>query len=310
MDLSYEPLMHKLIRHALRLFYLPHHCIIMDILLEKLLLKENEICASMKMLSKEFNKLIIKLKEDRLIKQESKIETTIDGRQLLMQVYYIDYREIKDIIKYKIYKMSKAINNYLKEQQRDFGYICSECNTVYSILEAHSFQKNYHFICPECEKELVENKSEIDPHELHSLMMNDLKEVIDMLKQADNFNIPPIDYFQALEMKKKKEAKSQTVRKEKVSEEPEELISSAVQPNEGIYGEITEKDGEEEYSFKGNSFEKSVDQNQIKENIEKKDVLIKVSGVLKPFKEITEEDKEKMTEEEYENYFDVFTKQN
>ncbi|ELQ74789.1 Transcription initiation factor IIE, alpha subunit [Trachipleistophora hominis] len=347
MDMSYEPLMQKLIRHTLRLFYQPHHCVIMDILSEKLLLRENEICSAMKMLSKEFNKLIVKLKEDKLIKQESKIETTIDGRQLLQQIYYIDYREIKDIIKYKIYKMSTEINEHLREQQRQIGYVCSECKTEYSVLEAQSLVKNYRFICPDCNIELVENKNtEVDPHELHTLMMNDLKDIIDMLKQADNYNIPTIDYFQALEMKKNKEAKTGVV-VNKTDDNMKEIDDAAdTKGYEASYtfGELSEIDkemathetvsGEEpgnvvqdeisvrkdECFVTDKSLEEEIFLNTTRsDDLEKSEprpadvhdeIMVKVGGVAKVFSAVTEEDKEKMTEEEYETYFEVFLKQN
>lgn len=347
MDMSYEPLLHKLIRHTLRLFYQPHHCVIMDILLEKLLLRESEICSAMKMLSKEFNKLIVRLKEDRLIKQESKIETTIDGRQLLQQIYYIDYREIKDIIKYKIYKMSTEINEHLREQQQQIGYMCAECKTEYSVLEAQSLVKNYRFICPDCTTELIENRNtEVDPHELHALMMNDLKDIIDMLKQADNYNIPTIDYFQALEMKKNKEMKAGVAvnRTDESAREGEEVADTRVYEASYTFEELSgiEKktegyeavNGEElgkmalnemlskkdESLVTDKSLEEEIFLNTTRsDDVEKSEqhlldvqdeIMIRVSGVSKAFSAVTEEDKEKMTEEEYETYFEVFLKQN
>jgi transcription initiation factor TFIIE subunit alpha len=71
--MEYEELMKKLVKITARSFYADHHCVILDILLEKVVLYDTEISERMKMLAKEFNKLVVKLKEDKLIKHETKI---------------------------------------------------------------------------------------------------------------------------------------------------------------------------------------------------------------------------------------------
>ncbi|TBU05325.1 putative alpha subunit of transcription initiation factor IIE, partial [Hamiltosporidium magnivora] len=95
--MEYEEIMKKLIKKTMRMFYETHHAVIMDILLEYMIMYDNEICEKMKMLNKEFNRLVVKLKDDKLLKAETKIETKSDGRQLLRCVYFIVYSEIKDV---------------------------------------------------------------------------------------------------------------------------------------------------------------------------------------------------------------------
>lgn len=76
MAAEYDPIMKKLIKIVVRTFYELSHVVICDILLENILLSDSEFCSKMKMLNREFNKLIIKLKEDRIVKSETKMETT------------------------------------------------------------------------------------------------------------------------------------------------------------------------------------------------------------------------------------------
>ncbi|TBT98137.1 hypothetical protein CWI36_2434p0010, partial [Hamiltosporidium magnivora] len=47
--------------------------------------------------------------------------------------------------------------------------------------------------------------------------------------------------------------------------------------------------------------------NEVKEE---SSIFVNVNGVSKSFSQITEEDKEKMNEDEYEKYFEIFLKQN
>ena len=100
--LEYEPIMKKLLKLVVRSFYEPNHIVIMDIILENMLLSDVDFCGRMKMLSREFNKLIIRLKDDRLIKTDIKVESKEDNRQILKNIYFINYAEARDVIKYKI----------------------------------------------------------------------------------------------------------------------------------------------------------------------------------------------------------------
>ncbi|KRH92390.1 Transcription initiation factor IIE, alpha subunit [Pseudoloma neurophilia] len=297
MSNDYIPLMQSLIRNVLRKFYEPHHCVIMDILLEHLLLKENEICSHMHMLGKEFNRLIIKLREDKFIRQESKIETTPDGRQLLQQCYFLDFREIKDIIKYKIYKMGKIISKRENQNLSDIEieFKCLECENIFSILEVQSFMKDFKFFCPDCDLILKETKTE-NSFELHTLMMKDLKEIIEMLKQADKFDIPTMDYFQVLDLKKKNEQKKE----EKTIEIKTPIIEIEIKEESLSQNILTESFPEDNITFSDKEIE--IEPKKINK---KEEPLISVNGEMKKLSEITTDDQEKMTEDEYEEYFRI-----
>lgn len=306
MEQEYIPLMQNLIRHTLRKFYDPCHCVIMDILLEHFLLKESELCSHMKILGKEFNKLIIKLREDKLIRQESKIETTVDNRSLLSQCYFLDFREIKEIIKYKTYKMSQNISK--KNVNDSLLLICKNCDLKVSSLEAQSNMRNFKFICKNCDNFLEEDKNEND-YFLHNILMKDLKEIIEMLKKADSFDIPSMDYFQVLELKKRffKKDQEENNLQSNISQEKEIQFNNSDQNNfnnQEIQVQENNKDFEQEEII----FDK---ENKILENKNiENDYFCKVNKVEKKFSEITEEDQEKMTESEYEEYFEIYNKIN
>ncbi|KAK1348770.1 putative subunit alpha of transcription initiation factor IIE [Hamiltosporidium tvaerminnensis] len=301
--MEYEEIMKKLIKKTMRMFYETHHAVIMDILLEYMIMYDNEICEKMKMLNKEFNRLVVKLKDDKLLKAETKIETKSDGRQLLRCVYFIVYSEIKDVIKYKIFKMSRFLEQEIKNTEKLQGYKCSSCFKEFGVLEAQRLLENFIFKCDECSGKLIENKGKTsidDPHMLHSIMMNELSEVISMLKELDKHNIPSIDYFQVLALRKGKEMmKSSSLKSEyKICEIQEE------EEKQEIFVENEEKNVE--LSFK--VFQKQEEsKNEVKEE---SSIFVNVNGVSKSFSQITEEDKEKMNEDEYEKYFEIFLKQN
>lgn len=285
--LEYEPLMKELIKKVVRKFYEPHHVVITDIILQKIMLYDTEICERMKMLLKEFNKLVIKLKEDKIIKYENKFENQDENRQILRTVYYINYAEVRDVIKYKIFKMTKNIESNIKMANME-GYICSDCGKEYSSLDAQSLMENYVFKCEECKGELIENKkSNSSDCAIHTNLISELDDIIKLLKATDNFSIPSMDYFQILEMKKEKEEAPVVEKQKKIEAAP--VIN--VEETENTVGYV------------------NVQEEASAQNVEIKEVVF-VNGVEKLFSEITEEDKEMMNEEEYEKYFEVYEKYN
>lgn len=286
--------MKKLIKRVVRSFYELHHVVIADILLEKVLLYDSEICDRMKMLSKEFNKLVLCLKEDRIIKFETKLETKDDNRQYLRTVYYINYAEVRDVIKYKIFKMANKLEENIKKSDMD-GYKCLKCNKEFSVLDAQVLVDNYVFRCDECMGELVENNSDksVDA-QLHSLLMANLKEIIEILKETDKFNIPSMDYFQVLEYKREKEAahvKNEVLQEESVVElNINDATDMSYTSILGVRHDVKAEDSD-------------VETKQLTDHVY-------VDGKRMLFKDITEDDKEKMSEEEYERYFEVYMRYN
>ncbi|CAD25554.1 TRANSCRIPTION INITIATION FACTOR TFIIE ALPHA SUBUNIT [Encephalitozoon cuniculi GB-M1] len=284
--MDYEPVMNDLIKKVVRKFYEPHHVVIADILLRKTLLYDTELCERMKMLSKEVNRLIIKLREDKIIKYETKVESREDNGQILRTVYYINYAEVRDVIKYKIFKMTKNLENNIKMAQVE-GYVCMECGKEYSSLDAQCLMENYVFKCEDCKGDLVENKKDRSADcMMYSNLMSELDDIVLLLKETDKFNIPSMDYFQVLQMKKEKESKE-------IPAQKDEEVSSIPLPT------VEEFDLGKPYV--------ADDKGDHKEDI-KIDEYVTVGGAKKLFADITEEDKEMMDEAEYEEYYEVYSR--
>lgn len=292
--LEYEPVMRKLLKKVVRSFYEPHHVVIVDILLENVLLNDAEFSARMKMLSREFNKLIIRLKDDRLVKADIKVESKEDNKQILRNVYFFNYAEARDVIKYKIFKMTKALE--IKRVSDDEAFYCPVCEKYYSALDAQALVEAYVFKCITCRTDLQEctHKSNERGVDLREMLLA-LDEIISLLKAAEKYEIPSMDYFQVLELKKEKAGKE-------VIEEDE---TRGAKSYDFLNVEKPEKEGDWE-DFSVGAVQESRPVAAKNEIVE----MVEVNGHLKPFSEITEEDKEMMNEEEYTRYFEIYTKYN
>lgn len=294
MNAEYNDVMNKLIKIVTRMFYEPHHVVIADILLENILLSDVEMCEKMKMLSREFNKLINKLKEDHLVKYDVKVEVQEDNRQFLRTVYYFNYAEVRDVVKYKVYKMTRALEEKMKVVEESFK--CPGCERVFSALDAQSCMEGFVFKCIFCKTALIENIVQNDNTgiDLKGLMMS-LEQVISLLKEADTYKIPSLDYFQVLEIKKAREEASNNTEPVKKPEEDAKALEIA---EEADAKNFEDDEFEEENTFK----------NRVEE--EQKIEYVFAGGKKIKYSEITDEDLENMDEAEYTKYYEIHSKYN
>ncbi|ORE00453.1 T2EA [Hepatospora eriocheir] len=276
---DYYPKMKELIKMVTSTFYEPRHIVIVDILLEEMVMSESEICSKMHFLSREFNRMLQRLKDDKIIRCDSKIEIQGDGRQFIKTYYYIDFAEVRDIIKYKIYKMSKLLESQNIEGEDKF--VCKGCNKIYTALDAQLCMEKTEFICYYCKEELEEYKLTEDKYNIdHKQLMDNLEPVINLLKKVSHYSIPPVNMFDLEKIKTKKQ--------------PEKIVVKE-----------TPKEEKKESEFIQNT-EDSVESKK-KENSVKNDILLSVNGIPKFYSEITQEDHDKMTAEEYTAFYEAFT---
>ncbi|KAI4291470.1 transcription initiation factor TFIIE subunit alpha [Pancytospora philotis] len=298
MSADYEPVVKQLIKTVVRIFYEPQHVAITDILLESVLLSDTEFCAKMKMLNREFNRLIVRLKEDHLVKYDIKVEVQEDGKQLLKTVYFFNYSEAKDIIKYKIYKMTKLLEDKLRVTGEQ--YYCGECDRVFSALDAQACMDGFVFHCVHCNSELVEYTAKLDESDVDlKELMGCLRHVITLLKEVDTYKIPTLDYFQILELKKERDAASSPKPQTKPAEAKPAVPELSLPESRAC-----EDTG---------AFENAPAANLLRDQQRAepaKDEAVYVNGVKRKFSEITEEDKEAMDEDEYTRYFEIHARYN
>ncbi|KAI5148228.1 transcription initiation factor TFIIE subunit alpha [Enteropsectra breve] len=290
MNVEFLPVVKRLIDATVRAFYEPHHVVIVNMLLEHHLLSDTEFCEKMRMMNKEFNKLIIALKDDHIIKHDIKVETKEDNKQLLRSVYFYNYAEARDAIKYKIFKMTKNIESQMKVTEELF--FCRGCNRKYSALEAQANMDGFVFKCRFCDEELTEHvvkksDSGIDLKEL----MESLEYIIELLKETDRHTIPILDYFQTIALKKQ------------LGNEKEQPV--VVSNEHEIIEAFKENEGESEF-IKVDTTENERNQKTDEPADENTCEMVTVGGIPKPFNKITEEDKEQMDEDEYTKYFEIY----
>lgn len=294
--------MASLVRQLVRMFYEKHHVVIMDIMLAHMILSEEEIADKMKMLPREFNRLAIRLRDDKLLCTETVSDLKEDGKQNTTTKFFLDFRVIRNAIKYKIYTMTQRLEKKLRETESTLGFGCENCHTIYSVLDAQSFLslEDYTFRCPECKKALQEKKEESREEKetissTFTSLMEEISPIISQLKEIDKQGVPEMSrgkiiLSQPLRQKKEEATPEKEEEPERISEEDSE--PAAAQDNIVLALEQT----------KDKTSPPAQPQN-VEENLT-------VRGEPRKFAEITEDDQDLMTESEYEKYFEVYEKYN
>ena len=71
-------------------------------------LRDDVIAAKLHTIPRESNRLLARLREDRLIRCESKNEK--DSNKPSKTFYFIDFKQLVDVVKFKIYRMKQIIS--------------------------------------------------------------------------------------------------------------------------------------------------------------------------------------------------------
>ncbi|KAI9374012.1 TFIIE alpha subunit-domain-containing protein [Aspergillus egyptiacus] len=202
-------LANTLIRTVARAFYETRHILVVDALFIHSVLHAEDLAFLLGMQQKDLRKLCAKLREDRLIAVNTRAEIR-DGstRPVNREYYYIPLHPVVDAIKYKVSKLTSTIKAQYTPSQERKEYICLRCGTEWTELDVLSLYSDEGFECQNCgaileRTEDVKGSEGIDRtgHEKNSKLMAQLDQMLKLLKQIDQVEIPPNDFDTAWDHK-------------------------------------------------------------------------------------------------------------
>lgn len=140
--------------------------------------------------------------EDRILSIHRTQETKegIVSRSFSRTYYYIDYKQVLDVTKWRMMAMRRDIDTRLRNGLDNKGYVCPRCHRSYSTLEvAHllDFSRNV-FVCevPGCFTELVDNEDAEDVRKSKDTLTRfneQLHGVQQALRSVEGVALPPMD---------------------------------------------------------------------------------------------------------------------
>ncbi|KAJ3088231.1 hypothetical protein HK102_009241, partial [Quaeritorhiza haematococci] len=163
-------------------------------------MKDEDLARAMKTQTKELHKLCGKLKTEGLVKidtrhEEIKREGQEKGRKIPRSFYHIDYKQFVDVVKWKIYKISKTLEKEASSNAASYQYKCPLCSKQFSMLEVNSLEMSEEgFKCDVCSTLLRDDMEGDDgsrgSSEKFTKFINESRPIVELLKQTDNLIIP------------------------------------------------------------------------------------------------------------------------
>lgn len=185
----------RLVRLVVRGFYPVEHCLVVDLMIRKLSIKEEEIESLMKFERKHLRSILDFLKKEKLIKFKMRMETGIDGKTTKQTYYFINYKGFVNVVKYKLDWMRKKIETEERDSTKRSSFICGHCKKTFTDLEADQLYdpSTQEFRCSYC-GEIVEEDPDVLPKPDSRLLIAKFNEQMEplyiLLKEVEDIKIP------------------------------------------------------------------------------------------------------------------------
>ncbi len=124
-----------LVRMVMRAFYGFELFLCMEMLMVYPCIREEDLADLLRMDLKHVHQHLINLKREKFINERSIMETSPDGRQSKHSYFYINYKMMVNVIKYKLDKIRIQIESEEKQCTARANFKCTSCSKTYSDLD-------------------------------------------------------------------------------------------------------------------------------------------------------------------------------
>lgn len=190
-----------LLQYVSRAFYEVRHILLLDQLIRKEAMKDEELAARLGVGPKELAKAANMLIRDQLISVYLRAEVKPGASKATQRTYYyIDYKHCVDVIKWRLWKISKVLDDKQRNVIDGQGYLCPRCKTTYSTLDISGLAMTAtSFLCEICNTPLDDNDNDIEVQKNKDRMqrLNSQSTLIKKtLQKADKVVVPAFDIAQ------------------------------------------------------------------------------------------------------------------
>ncbi|GAA5926754.1 hypothetical protein JCM1841_000632 [Sporobolomyces salmonicolor] len=188
-----------LVQKVARGFYGSAGAILVDQLVQKEALRDEELGKRLGMPTRDVAKHAHRLVDDQIISVHRRSEMR-EGAPKAQQrtYYYMDYSKALDVIKWRMWKIQQTIDVRLRNELDAQGYVCPLCKKSYTPLDAALLFDPFRNIlaCNVCQTEVVnnENEEEVKGNKDRMQRLNrQTKGIVDLLKKMESVQLPRFD---------------------------------------------------------------------------------------------------------------------
>nr|XP_033797275.1 general transcription factor IIE subunit 1 [Geotrypetes seraphini] len=184
----------RLAKYVVRGFYGLEHALALDILIRNPCVKEEDMLELLKFDRKQLRAVLNTLKGDKFIKCRMRVETAADGKTTRHNYYFINYRLLVNVVKYKLDHMRRRIETDERDSTNRASFKCPNCSNTFTDLEANQLfdLMTGTFRCTFCQTEVEEDESAMPKKDARMLVARfneQIEPIYALLRETEDINL-------------------------------------------------------------------------------------------------------------------------
>ncbi|NWQ89336.1 T2EA factor, partial [Burhinus bistriatus] len=185
----------RLAKYIVRGFYGVEYSLALDILIRYPCVKEDDLLQLLKYERKQLRTILNTLKADKLVKLRMRVETGPNGKSTRHNYYYINYKVLVDVVKYKLDHVRRKIEADERDSTTRFSFKCPSCFSTYTDLEVNQLFDVFTetFRCTYCNTEVEEDASALPKQDARTLLgkfNEQIEPIFVLLRETDDIVLP------------------------------------------------------------------------------------------------------------------------
>ncbi|NXQ72335.1 T2EA factor, partial [Quiscalus mexicanus] len=185
----------RLAKCIVRGFYGVECSLALDVLIRYLCVKEEDLLQLLKYERKQLRSALNALRADKLLKLRVRVETGPNGKSTRHNYYYINYKVLVDVVKYKLDHVRRKIEAEERDSTTRSSFKCPSCSSTYTDLEVNQLFDAFTetFRCTYCNTEVEEDGSAFPKHDARTLLAKfneQIEPLFVLLRQTEEIVLP------------------------------------------------------------------------------------------------------------------------
>lgn len=182
----------RLAKQVVRGFYGIEHALALDVLIRNPCVREEDMLELLKFDRKQLRSVLNTLKADKFVKCRMRVETAPDGKTTRHNYYFINYRALVNVVKYKLDHMRRRIETDERDSTNRASFRCPCCFSTFTDLEANQLfdPATGTFRCTFCQTEVEEDASVCpDARTLVARFNEQIEPIYGLLRETEDINL-------------------------------------------------------------------------------------------------------------------------
>ncbi|NWV86179.1 T2EA factor, partial [Dasyornis broadbenti] len=185
----------RLAKYIVHGFYGVEYSLALDVLIRYPCVKEDDLLQLLKYERKQLRTVLNTLKADKLVKLRMRVETGPNGKSTRHNYYYINYKVLVDVVKYKLDHVRRKIEADERDSTTRSSFKCPSCSSTYTDLEVNQLFDAFTetFRCTYCNTEVEEDGSALPKRDARTLLAKfneQMEPVFALLRETEDIVLP------------------------------------------------------------------------------------------------------------------------